>query len=193
MLSKDQGDPAFCQRASMWNPNIFINNTSSYFSYQNENKEINITHSNVTKINSRNITLLYENKVDIIITITDNKPNIMATKSNHSFLPFFLWIWIIKIFSLSEHQVILFSSILTRNTWTTEIFFIIYNDIWCFHMTFLAYWRQEETLRLFKRNNKYGQSSTHSLIHSTSAVFHVLCWVLGHVKNDRYSLPTKRL
>lgn len=67
----------------MWSPNIFINNASSYFSYQNENKEINITHSNVTKINNRNITLLYKNKVEIIIAITDNNPNIMATKSNY--------------------------------------------------------------------------------------------------------------
>lgn len=82
-LSKDQGDPAFHQHTDMWSPNIFINNTSSYFSYQNENKEINITHSNVTKTNIRHITSLYENTVEIIITTIDNKPNIMATVSNH--------------------------------------------------------------------------------------------------------------
>lgn len=69
----------------MWSPDISINNASSCFSYQSENKEINITHSNITKINSRNITLLYKNKVEIIITITDNNPNIMATKSNYCF------------------------------------------------------------------------------------------------------------
>jgi hypothetical protein len=72
-------------------PNFFLNNISTDFSYQKENKGTSITNSNVTKTNSTNITSLYETKADIITANTDKLLSIMATKRTtvfHSFHAF---------------------------------------------------------------------------------------------------------
>lgn len=81
---------------------------NTYFPYQNKNKEITITNSNVTKINGRNITSQYEIRAQVTMT---KETTLWMPQLLRETLGFIL---LLK----NEHQVTIFTPLeARRNSW----------------------------------------------------------------------------